>query len=77
MMSDLADIAKEMEDVADTASSTGLDMDEYTEYGFPETHRCRIARAMTDWETGCYYLHEAAEKMAKFAAEIEGVDDDV
>lgn len=70
-MGDLTDIADEMESAKDEAEGRGLAMEEYGEYSFPESHKARVAVAMSHWETGCYHLHEAVKAMKVIAAEVE------
>jgi hypothetical protein len=71
-MGDMRDLTHEMETVSDEAETRGLDMSEYTECGFPESHRGRVELAMNHWETGGYHLAEAVKVMKTITDEVEG-----
>jgi hypothetical protein len=71
-MGDMRDITNEMDDAKDTAESRGLDMEEYSDFSFPESHRPQVAVAMSHWDTGCYHLHEAVKAMKIITDEVEG-----
>jgi hypothetical protein len=69
---DMADITSEMDDAAGEIELHGLSMDEYDDFGFPESHKARVSVAMSHWETAGYHAHEAVKIMKIITAEVEG-----
>lgn len=65
-------LANEMDDVADQADSSGINMTEFDDFGIAESLRPKMALAMSHWETGCYHLHEGAKLMKEIAVATEG-----
>lgn len=67
---DAMDVADEMDDVAGSAETTGIDEGEIGDWGFPEEFAPLIKIAMGHWETGCYHLREGHKAMKAVAEAI-------